>query len=180
MRNIRNARPINKTDPDIHGTELLNQLSQCSTNATESLQPSDRLGFLENIKVIDCKREDIVNLPPEDDYITLSYVWGSPSELSAELKPLQRAPQTIRHAMKATLQLQKRSLWVDRYCILADVGMKLEHLRRMAITYENRLLTLVALGPNDQSGLPGISKPRFTWLSVQCTSWTLDFLAQGN
>ncbi|PMD29793.1 HET-domain-containing protein, partial [Hyaloscypha variabilis F] len=96
-------------------------------------------------------------------FLALSYVWGpqkGPLELSsAGYFSLQNVPLTVRDAAKAVLELGRRYLWVDRYCInQQDESERKMMIDNMDLIYESADATLIALhGENDQSGLPGVS-----------------------
>ena len=119
---------------------------------------SSRLPYL---SLIDCTTGSIVNRSLSDQFLALSYVWGPQNETlnSADYFSLQNAPLTIRDAAKAVLELGRRYLWVDRYCINQhDESEKKTMIDNMDLIYESADATLVALdGDHDQSGLPGVS-----------------------
>ena len=116
--------------------------------------------------VIDCASRSLVQLPPESNYICLSYVWGndhkpSPEEsatLTSSRKLPENLPQTIRDAMIVVTSLNQRYLWVDRYCIdQYHSASKILHVARMSEIFGESLVTLVALGKSSNCGLPGVS-----------------------
>lgn len=118
-------------------------------------------------KFIDCESREIISLPRGAKYITLSYVWGrqKPSQEVARFirasKCLpHRIPQTIEDAIVVALSAQQRYLWVDRYCINQyQSDEKHAQISAMADIYEGALFTIVGLGYDADSGLPGISRP---------------------
>lgn len=76
-----------------------------------------------SFQVIDCLARKIVPLPPNSQYAALSYVWSSETPDSAtkaarlhsfDHRPL---PAVIEDAIKVTIGLGLRFIWVDRYCI---------------------------------------------------------------
>ena len=69
------------------------------------------------------------------------------------------APWTIQDAIRVVRGLNRRYLWVDKYCINQRGGSdKQLMLLHMDEIYKNAEVTLVALhGDNDRSGLPGVS-----------------------
>lgn len=99
----------------------------------------------------------------EEDYMTLSYVWGSGQALADATAnhfwSLNNAPLTVRDAVHVVRSLDKRYLWVDRYCIDQDnVQEKALMLQPMDLIYEGACATIVALyGKDDEAGLPGVS-----------------------
>ena len=90
-------------------------------------------------------------------------MWGLQNEplesYSADLFSLQDAPLTVRDAAKAVLELGRRYLWVDRYCInQQDEDERKTMIDSMDLIYESADATIVALhGDHNQSGLPGVS-----------------------
>ena len=115
------------------------------------------------VSLIDCVAGNIVKGSLSDQFLALSYVWGPQKEPlefhSADSFSLQNAPLTVRDAAKAVLELGRRYLWVDRYCIKQqDESEKKTMIDNMDLIYESADATLVALhGDHDQSGLPGVS-----------------------
>ncbi|QPC77884.1 hypothetical protein HYE68_008636 [Fusarium pseudograminearum] len=94
-------------------------------------------------------------------YLALSYCWGIPSNSAANRNLVQLVKanqkklkeeirmedleQTIQDAVYITRQLGFNYLWVDRFCILQDDDEdKKREFSRMAITYKNAVVTLVA------------------------------------
>lgn len=123
---------------------------------------------LPSLTVIDCKHEllKIVPLPPEEHYLTLSYVWGNPQDnedeaVSNDTLP-GRLPQTIQDTVVVTKSLGFRFLWIDRYCIpQTDGEIKSRLIASMGSIYSNSSLTLVAqVGRDPHHGLTGISRSR--------------------
>lgn len=119
-------------------------------------------------RVIDCQTREIISLPDGAEFITLSYVWGhnKPTEeesrfvRTAKMLPLI-VPQTVADAMIVVEQLNRRYIWIDRYCIdQFHSSQKAEQIASMADIFENAVFTIVALGKDATSGLPGISRSR--------------------
>lgn len=130
-----------------------------------------------NVRVVDVIKKCVVPLPPGDEYIALSYVWGvnqssNQFQLStSNVQFLERPgslqdiilPATISDAMLACNKLGLSYLWVDRLCIIQDGSWdhKSLQLDQMAIIYGQALLTIVAAeGDNAEHGLVGVSRPR--------------------
>ncbi|KAF5702777.1 ankyrin repeat-containing protein [Fusarium mundagurra] len=130
--------------------------------------------------LIDCSRRQVIeqkesqsSVPPP--YVALSYVWGQSQGIQ---KPPQRQKQqesldgigdgivepAIEDAIRVTLELGYKYLWVDRYCIIqtGDEAIKQEQLRHMHLVYANAEVTLIAAAGKDSSaGLPGVpGRPR--------------------
>jgi hypothetical protein len=70
-----------------------------------------KMGDINNLSVIDCKRLEVVLAPSDCKFVALSYVWG-PATLPI---PLKSAPATIKDSITATLALGYRYIWIDRY-----------------------------------------------------------------
>jgi hypothetical protein len=123
--------------------------------------------------VIDVQNEKLIQLPGNDRYAALSYVWGPPSVpqlmwtkhtearlfkdrgLSINSKDL---PKTIRDAMTLCQMLGVQFLWVDALCIRQDDDLnKLKVIQEMDLVYQKALLTIVsASGRDSWAGLPGV------------------------
>ncbi|CZT52745.1 uncharacterized protein RSE6_14109 [Rhynchosporium secalis] len=97
----------------------------------------------------------IVPLPGRARYLALSYVWGTePFLQSTKSNPetlkrkrildAQQLPQTIDDAVKLTIILDERYLWVDALCIVQDDMLsKLEQLSQMDRVYVGAALTII-------------------------------------
>ena len=73
-------------------------------------------------------------------------------------------PLTIQDAMKVTKDLGYRFLWVDRYCIdQSSEFEKQQQCSRMGDIYAGSQVTLFALGPDSEYGLPGVSSRLRNW-----------------
>ncbi|KAL5424596.1 hypothetical protein PMIN04_003134 [Paraphaeosphaeria minitans] len=142
------------------------------------------------LRMIDCKKLDIVIAPPNCNYFALSYVWGSPSAANPAFSSAQDpAPSTrnllhaaapvVRDAIKVVLSLGWRYLWVDKYCIpQADPLLKGEQIGKMDLIYEGAYCTIVAAaGSNDQVGLHGISIARHAQPSIPLDDRVVHFVS---
>jgi hypothetical protein len=67
-------------------------------------------------RLLDCKTEAVVEHTEFVDYVALSYVWGLSSNHEERHQDLL-SNAVIRDAMRVTLQLRFRYLWVDQLCI---------------------------------------------------------------
>ena len=88
-------------------------------------------------------------------YVALSYVWGGEQPHRTMMANIDRytteginielIPKTIHDAIRATVALGLRYLWVDAYCIIQDSredkDTQLTHLRH---TFQNAHVTLIA------------------------------------
>ncbi|KAK1533504.1 hypothetical protein CPAR01_10212 [Colletotrichum paranaense] len=120
---------------------------------------------LPHFKLIDCETRQIINTDPATRYcyVALSYVWG--------VAPLDRytypclpddLPPVIQDAMRATIKLGFRYIWIDRYCIWQDDAThKMSQVESMDQIYGDAELSIIAIGAKDPSyGLPGLSLGR--------------------
>jgi hypothetical protein len=67
-------------------------------------------------RLLDCKTEVVVECTEFAEYVALSYVWGFSSNLEDRHQDLL-SNAVIRDAMRVTLQLGFRYIWVDQLCI---------------------------------------------------------------
>ncbi|KAH8651901.1 heterokaryon incompatibility protein-domain-containing protein [Tricladium varicosporioides] len=144
-------------------------ISNCKGHHTQCSRNVNPTHVLEYLNLIDCIDYQIVKREPTEQYLALSYVWGTPVNTEPQSQDpinsainfsFNNAPLTIRDAITATRNLRRRYLWVDRYCINQEQPYeKYVMLQNMDQIYENAEATLVALyGDNDTSGLPGVSQ----------------------
>jgi hypothetical protein len=118
--------------------------------------------------VIDVTMDCLVNLPSDDDYVALSYVWGHTNNLttvrslvSEFWKPgafkIRKVPRTIRDAIDLIRALDFRYLWVDSLCIVQDDDeTKGQLISNMDTVYGHATLTIVAASGFDaEAGLLG-------------------------
>lgn len=108
------AHPVNPEEVDI---ALLNRyLASCERHHKLTCTPMGS-GDLNDILLIDVVASKLVRYrQPGCEYMTLSYVWGSPDQARARQYKigdnLTDLPQTIEDAMKLCRALDKRYLWV--------------------------------------------------------------------
>lgn len=119
-------------------------------------------------RVIDCRTRELV-LWSGQEYVALSYVWGTRSRVTIEedqrtrtsLRLPSSVPRTIDDAIVATLEIGKQFLWVDRYCVdQFHSPQKAQQINTMADVYEQATMTIVALSEDADVGLYGMSAPR--------------------
>jgi len=152
-------------------------LDRCEANHSESChtchashrQSSQHIP----IYAIDCNTRTVVPICPDDEYVTLSYVWGSQtspakvvwndqSQKTADGGPRAilagEMPRVVADAMVVTQNLGKRYLWVDRYCIdRGNHGLKQRQIRSMDLIYKGAYVTIAACAGSDSSFvLPGV------------------------
>ncbi|KXH27185.1 hypothetical protein CSIM01_12054 [Colletotrichum simmondsii] len=120
---------------------------------------------LPHFKLIDCETRQIINTDPDIRYryVALSYVWGlaPPDKYTYPCLP-DDLPPVIQDAMRATIKLGFRYIWIDRYCIWQDDAThKMSQVERMDQIYGDAELSIIAIGAKDPSyGLPGLSLGR--------------------
>lgn len=142
---------------------ITSQLDHCDQQHPVCRQREVASSRLPYISLIDCATGEIVKGSLSDHFLALSYVWGPQNEPlefeSADDFSMRKAPLTICDAAKAVLELGRKYLWVDRYCInQRDTSEKKTMIDNMDLIYENSDVTLVALhNDHDQSRLPGVS-----------------------
>jgi hypothetical protein len=89
----------------------------------------------QSLRLIDVKRNCIVNMQEKTNYVALSYVWGTTPEIltntgasKANLQSMQvvgslletNLPKTIRETMALVRDLSETYLWVDCLCVIQD------------------------------------------------------------
>jgi len=129
-------------------------------------------GHVPGMHIIDCSTKLVIPFSKETiDYVTLSYVWGSPCQEIAdfELGHLARLPKVIEDAILLVRRLGFRYLWIDRYCIPQDEKTKLIQIQNMGKIYADSTLTIIAAaGVDPEYGIPGVSStPRSENLSIR-------------
>ncbi|KAF2736802.1 HET-domain-containing protein, partial [Polyplosphaeria fusca] len=138
-----------------------------------------------NLRVIDCQNRVVMSARTEDDYLALSYTWGDAQHSVVDnTRHQQNAsflqlpidfPETIMDAIKVTLQLGYRYLWVDAYCVdQTNSAEYQDQIRQMDAIYQNAVLTIIAAaGSGPRYGLPGVGHRRRKILKTQIAQYTL-------
>ncbi|RSL62748.1 hypothetical protein CEP51_013426 [Fusarium floridanum] len=109
--------------------------------------------------------------PKHAPYVALSYVWGYHQTAKSTLMSggntsidgMASLPITIADAIRVTIKLGFRYLWVDLYCIDQDNETDGDHhMAQMNMIYHNAELTIIAAARNSaEYGLPGVEyRPR--------------------
>ena len=129
--------------------------------------------------VIDCQTMKVVRRNNKDPYACLSYVWGKPPIQRGQARRgdqllVPNLPQTLQDAVQAVRKLRLQYLWVDQYCINhEDIEEESFEIQHMDDIYEGAFVTLVAVGPDAEYGLPGVSdRPRTNQPTAQYKSST--------
>ncbi|KAF2728080.1 HET-domain-containing protein, partial [Polyplosphaeria fusca] len=128
------------------------------------VHPTEIPGF----KVINVHQECLSRLEADNDYLTLSYVWGGKNDVLTTKARLDGfstegafkqvvLPKTIRDAIDLTKELGYTYLWIDSLCIVQDDAVEKPGLiASMGAIYANSILTIVAAtSANAESGLSG-------------------------
>lgn len=152
---------------DCFNTCLMEHGQACSSPVRKfnrRVFPLDSDGDLPlEMRCIDVIGQNIVRIPRDGScqYAVLSYVWGSSNFLlltKANYAQLiargglrnVRKPCTISDAMKVTMSLGLRYLWVDSLCIIQDdASEKYQQIRKMHKIYASAALTIIAAGANE-------------------------------
>ena len=149
--------------------KLLDSLiADCQGSHTLCIQVENRT-CLPYIYLIDCIKERVVREDTGQDYLALSYVWGSSTQANSQAAvrkslaedsfSFNEASPTVQDAVRVVRNLGRKYLWVDKYCINHnDMAEQQMMLRNMDIIYEHAEATIVAMfGENAEAGLPGVS-----------------------
>ncbi|TGO52232.1 hypothetical protein BCON_0145g00140 [Botryotinia convoluta] len=133
---------------------IQNDISECCKRHLSCL--SIRSLFVPGLLVIDClagsSTLSIVSEPKSCQYVALSYVWGSAQDTSTEVAAV------IKDAIKVTMKLGMRFLWVDKYCVPQNDSEKHRLIHSMDKIYSQAYITIIAAaGKTAADGLPGIS-----------------------
>jgi hypothetical protein len=161
-------------------TEHVNSCAEPNPDILSSIAASS--GF----KLIDCVTRSVVTAPKIFEYVALSYIWGktlTPYVNDKSLRgPLEDKlpsclPNTIEDAMKITINLGFRYLWVDKYCINQDpncIDLQTQ-LGAMDLIYHAAAVTIIAAaGDDSDSGLPGVgsrSRVAHSSIKINGTTW---------
>lgn len=132
-------------------------------------------------RVIDVEKFCVVPAPPLCEYVALSYVWGDkPGQFQAKSSNIgllechgslskPEVPTTIKDAMYVCSCLNKKYLWVDRFCIVHDHPSSRDvQINAMGSIYSHSFVTLVAMEGHDADfGICGVSKDRMYEISFK-------------
>ncbi|KAK0711455.1 heterokaryon incompatibility protein-domain-containing protein [Lasiosphaeris hirsuta] len=129
---------------------------------------------------IDCQTHEIVQIPSHQYYVALSYVWGPQHGASVSAKgeeyklPQAGVPGVIQDAMAVVLELDKRYLWVDKYCISKDEeSTKRLQIHSMHHIHEGAYVIITACAGSDASySFPGTRRSREQQPSVKTSRVT--------
>jgi hypothetical protein len=158
------AGDVRYISPYIQDFQRIKELvQQLRGNGDPSIRHTNDL-FQAPIKVLDCFLHKVIEAPPFCDYVTLSYVWGSPNSkpLLTSFTKFHRIPRTIADAITVTSKLGYRYLWIDRLCIDQLNPDEVHHqISQMDQIYRKAQVCIVAMvGSGSHHGLAGVSIPR--------------------
>ncbi|KAH6642715.1 heterokaryon incompatibility protein-domain-containing protein [Boeremia exigua] len=139
--------------------KLRTWIGDCENFHDQYCTPS-QLPDLVGMKIIDCERQVVVDVPRDCKFVALSYVWGDQfSQSKSSFGPQAKLPKTIQDSIQLTQQLGLRYLWIDRYCIDQDNAReKYIQIAQMGHIYSAAYLTIVAAaGTGSDHGLPGVT-----------------------
>lgn len=132
---------------------------------------SEGRALLTSLRVVDVVNMCLVDIGWQENYVTLSYVWGGanpPKLLRSQvamysqrvslLPLLPEMPNTIQDAFTFTRKLGLHYLWFDSLCLIQDDPEDLlKGIMNMELVYESSYVTLVAADTKSaDSGIPGI------------------------
>lgn len=175
------GRMVNSLSPDFN--RLRSWIDECNSLQSDchvdcKSSPGD-VGF--QTRVIDCWTRQIVPLTRDLEYLTLSYVWGnSIGDKNPQISQTSGfvpfpAPQTIEDAISVVRNMEKRYLWIDRYCIWQSENRQLQ-IQNMDEIYRNALSTIVPVEADSaETGFSGVSSPRCDQFKIWTNAGVLVF-----
>lgn len=141
--------------------------------------------YIAGFRLVDISQRCVVRVDSSAkyEYAALSYVWGhakrlllskgsenylsTPGTLSSDNVDV---PKTFRDALELAERLAITHIWIDALCIIQDdPAQLLKHMSHMEEVYSSAILTIVSDTPSADTGIPGVSLPRwppqasFTW-----------------
>ncbi|KAM0426344.1 hypothetical protein ACHAPT_008385 [Fusarium lateritium] len=171
-KSVHSLRPYVEAELDI--SRVSRWMSECSDRhgdncALSSASFDTAFPGLQVLRLVDVKRNCLVEVQDCVPYVALSYIWGAvssfrltKSNLSQLLIPGTieriRLPRTIYDAITLCRRLDLQYLWVDALCLLQNDNEDLERgVNVMDRIYERSWLTVVAAcGSDANAGLPGV------------------------
>lgn len=153
-----------------------------------SLQ-KERISTSQSFRLVDVQENCIIKSYLTEDYVALSYVWGSASPLLTRMTKERFSesgglngvdiPSTIGDAMHLVRDLGMRYLWVDSLCIVQDdFADKQRQLPIMDKIYSSAsLVVIAATGSDAAAGLPGFGQTKRPATHLAKTLDGVDLLA---
>ncbi|KAF5980940.1 hypothetical protein FCOIX_4546 [Fusarium coicis] len=114
-------------------------------------------------RLLDCKTKTVVELTAFVEYVALSYVWASSSDLHESDRAVM-SKAVIKDAMFVTIRLGFRYIWIDQLCIDQTNTQDMNcQLGQMNTIYNQASVTIIAAaGESSSHGLPGVGQCRRT------------------
>ena len=145
--------------PELDYRKIEHWLRRCQETHSMCSDPPD--GRDKPSHLIDCESLNVEENLANNQYIALSYVWGTNTteETSTSLRSVwSTVPLTIKDAIHMTPRLGFRYLWVDHHCIPKIKSALESAIPKMGSIYGNARLVLIAsAGVDAHNGLPGVS-----------------------
>jgi hypothetical protein len=147
-------------------SKLRTEIENCAELDKDSARMKPVSTAISHMAVLHCQKRKVIAYDGKSDYLALSYVWGDQSRSKIRSNffgKLEKAslPQTIEDAITVTLELGKKYLWIDRYCVdQVDHGRMHDQINEMSYIFNHSWATIVSLGADDQTPLPGVSMER--------------------
>jgi hypothetical protein len=125
------------------------------------------------LRVIDVLDKCVVELPPGDGYVALSYLWGKAPMLRLLKSNKKRLmtkggltdpsldpplPKTIADSIEVVDLMGQRYIWADCLCLIQDDGDDMaDGISKMDLVYRGARVTIIAAtGSDANAGLPGL------------------------
>lgn len=144
-------------DPRCPDLDLMRHWISCCQGNHERICTSGKVRP-DRLRLIDCKTRRLVIADPSQQYVCLSYLWGTRAiDNTKTFKTIlpDVVPKTIEDAMYVAIELSIPYIWIDRYCI--DPEEEHDVIRNMNRIYEGAEVTIIAAaGEDPHYGLPGI------------------------
>ncbi|KAG5761984.1 hypothetical protein H9Q72_009913 [Fusarium xylarioides] len=131
----------------------------CSTHGKSCQMLTANPLQIPKFRLLDCKTKTVVELTAFVEYVALSYVWGSSSNLHESDRAVM-SKAVIKDAMDVTIQLGFRYIWIDQLCIDQTNTQDMNcQLGQMNTIYNQASVTIIAAaGESSSHGLPGVGQ----------------------
>ena len=145
---------------------LSSEIRNCAATDAQSFIAATSNAYIDHMVMFDCRERKVVAYDGKSDYLTLSYVWGDHSRAQVRSNPQGRfamgsLPRTIEDAILVTLNFGKTYLWIDRYCVdQVNPDRMKSQINDMSHVFRHSWATIVSLGADDQTPLPGVTADR--------------------
>ena len=119
------------------------------------------------LRLIDCTRLESVDAPYQAEYLALSYMWGKRKSTQNDVErrgqslDFEKLLRTVSDAIRFTVRLGKRYLWVDYLCVdQHNTENAQKQLTDTGQIFEFAWAVIVSLGSSNNAPLPGVSTNR--------------------